>query len=156
METTNQFVNEAVRYLSDVLLRLGLRAELKTSASEEDGVVLIHITTDRDELLIGRSNEPLLALQHLLRIMLKTALPTENSTVSLNVGDYQERQQSRLAEVAKTAAQQVRETGLAVYLPEMSSFERRLVHLALQQETNVRGESEGVGSARRIVVKPAS
>jgi spoIIIJ-associated protein len=43
---------------------------------------------------------------------------------------------------------------MAVYLPPMSSFERRLVHLALVDEAGVKSESEGEGDHRRVVVKP--
>lgn len=150
--TTNQFADTAKVFLSDILSKMGFTVSL--SAAESDGVVAIKISTDKDELLTGKTSEPLLALQHLLRIMLRTAFPDTVTSVSLNVGDYQERQLERLRDLAKTAAAQARDTNLAVYLPNMSSYERRLVHMIIGEETGVVSESEGAGANRRIIVKP--
>jgi len=138
--------------LRDILSHLGMTATF--SVVEKDGVTAIDITTNHDDLLIGRSSEPLLALQHLLRIMLRAKDPESESTISLNVGDYHEQQQARLTTIAKNAAEQARATKLAVYLPTMSSYERRIVHMVVGEETGVVSESEGVGASRRLVIKP--
>lgn len=121
--------------------------------AKEDDVLIVDVKTGRDELFIGRSPDPLLALQHLLRLIAKQDSPDGTVGLSLNIGGFHQQQRNRLAEIAKNAAAQVRSTGTAVYLQPMSSFERRLIHLALVEEEGVTSESTGMGAARRVVVK---
>lgn len=121
--------------------------------AKEDEVLIVDVKTSNDNLFIGYSSDPLLALQHLLRLVVKHDFPDENVSLSLNIGGFHQQQRNLLAEVAKDAVAQVRNTGTAVYLRPMSSFERRLVHLALAEEEGVESESTGTGATRRVVVK---
>jgi len=120
----------------------------------DDKTLVVDVTTKQDDLFISRNADPLLALQHLLRLMLRHDFPDESISLSLNIGGFHQEQRSRLAKVAKDFANQAREMGTAVYMEPMSSFERRLVHLALVEEAGVMSESTGVGISRRVVVKP--
>lgn len=153
METTTSARQEFAQKTAGELLRqLGFEAEVR--AEETDGIIRLQLITNRDDLFIGRGSDPLLALQHLVRIILRTAFPDFDAGVSVNIGDYHEQQEARLTELAKNAAAQARTTQLAVHLPAMSSFERRIVHLVVGNEPGVSSESDGVGVARRIVVRP--
>jgi len=125
------------------------------TVATEDGVLIVEMKTDRDEIFISPSPDPLLALQHLLRLMVRRDFPTETVSLSLNIGGFHQQQRERLIQIARDAASQVKATGTAVYLPPMSSFERRLIHLALVNEAGVMSESTGIGPSRRVVVKPA-
>ncbi len=127
----------------------------ETTITPQEGVLSINVTTGRDDLFTRGMADPLLALQHLLRVIVRKDFPEEELTLSLNIGNFQERQQNRLSQVAKDAAQQARSTKMAVYLPPMSSYERRLVHMALVDEDGITSDSEGEGLDRRIVVKLA-
>lgn len=150
---TNTPVEEwAQTRLREVCQLFGLTPEVVTAL--EDGVLIIDVKTGQDDLFISRSSDPLLALQHLLRLMIKRDFPVDNINLSLNIGGFHQKQRERLMQIAHEAAHQVRATGTAVYLPPMSSFERRLVHLALVDQAGVTSESTGVGTTRRVVVKP--
>jgi len=119
----------------------------------DDKTLVVDVTTQQDDLFISRHADPLLALQHLLRLILRRNFPNNIISLSLNIGGFHQQQRSRLANIARDAASQTRETGTAVYLEPMSSFERRLVHLALVEEEGVTSESTGVGASRRVVVR---
>ncbi|MFH0905264.1 MAG: R3H domain-containing nucleic acid-binding protein [bacterium] len=127
----------------------------KITAAIDDNILTMDVETGRDDLFVGRSADPMLALQHLIRLIAHRDFPESELSVSINIGGFHQQQRSRLAEVAQNAAAQARSTGTAVYLPPMSSFERRLIHLALVEETGVMSESTGVGPSRRVVVKLA-
>jgi len=139
--------------LTEIMSYFELTPEI-TLATDE-GVLTLDVRTSRDDLFIRGAADPLLALQHLLRIMMRHDFPDQSTTLSLNIGGFQQHQRTRLSQVAKDAAEQTRATKMAVYLPPMSSYERRLIHLALVDETGVASESEGEGEERRVVVKPA-
>ncbi len=121
----------------------------------EDDILAVDVKTGKDDLFIRGMADPLLALQHLLRVILRHDFPETKITVSLNIGGFQQYQANRLSQIAKDAVQQARATKMAVYLPPMSSYERRLIHMALVEEKGITSDSEGEGPERRIVVKLA-
>jgi len=139
--------------LQELCAPFGLVPEM--TIATDDGVLIIEMKTGQDEIFISPSPDPLLAMQHLLRLIVRRDFPTDTTSLSLNVGGFHQQQRERLMQVARDAAGQAKATGTAVYLPPMSSFERRLIHLALVNETGVMSESTGVGPSRRVVVKPA-
>lgn len=140
------------KHLEEIFKLFNLTPKIVTAI--DDKTLVVDVTTEQDDLFISRHADPLLALQHLLRLMLRHSFPEESVSLSLNIGGFHQQQRSRLASVAANAANQARETGTAVYMEPMSSFERRLVHLALVEEDGVLSESTGVGASRRVVVKP--
>ena len=138
--------------LTQMMSFLEITPEISTSVV--DSVIMVDVQTGRDDLFTRGGADPLLALQHLLRVILRHDLPESMVTISLNIGGFQQHQRARLATIAKDAVNQARATKMAVYLPPMSSYERRLIHLALVDEAGIVGESEGEGPDRRVVIKP--
>jgi spoIIIJ-associated protein len=61
-----------------------------------------------------------------------------------------------LQAAARAAAEQVRRTGESYRFGPMSSRERRIVHLALREEKDLRTESDGEGGRRSVVVYPGN
>ena len=112
----------------------------------------LNIESEISGLLIGRSGETLEALQHLLRLILVQEAG-EYFPILVDVSGYRALRQKELVENAKAVAGKVLETGESADLPPMSSFERRLVHLAIQDIKGIETESVGEGAERRIVIK---
>lgn len=109
------------------------------------------IETENAALLIGRRGQTLLALEHLLRLILARE---EGMLVSLSVdiAGYREILKKELEDQAHEAASRVIATGKKEDLPVMSSYERRIIHLALTDIAEVKTESEGEEPYRRIVI----
>ena len=107
------------------------------------------------ELLLENKAELLLALEHLTMEMLR--MPSEDhSLVCFDANDYRMLRIEELRLSALTAAEKVRKTRVPFHFSPMSSRERRIIHLALRQETEVRSESVGLGPIRQVVIVPAS
>jgi spoIIIJ-associated protein len=154
MATTkaNSEINQRIQQrLEDVFKYFAVKPEVTIVL--EDDVSIVEVKTNQDDLFVGKSPDPLLALQHLLRLMVQHDFPQDHPNLSLNIGGFHQQQKARLEQIAQTAATQARETKTAVYLEPMSSFERRLIHLALVNEPGVVSESTGMGASRRVVVK---
>jgi TrmH family RNA methyltransferase len=96
----------------------------------------------------GLTNEELLACQHHVRI------PTDPAWSSINLAQAVQIVAYELRMAATVAAEKVRRTGAPYEFTPMSSRERRIVHLALREDTDLRTESEGEGMGRRLVVYP--
>src|SRR5579875_3098336 len=116
-------------------------------------VTVNFLGTDVEHLLENRA-ELLLALEHLSMEALR--LPAEDhSLISFDANDYRLLRLEELRMSALAAAEKVKRTHTPFHFNPMSSRERRVIHLALRDEKELRSESVGVGPGRAVVVIPA-
>ena len=153
MEMVKSQIQELIeKKLADLLGMFGVQSEINSTF--ENNILRINAKTTNDELFVGKAADPLLALQHLLRVVFKRELSEQSASLVLNIGDFQDRQKNDLETLANQAADQVQATGQPVVLRPMSSYERRLVHVVLAENPMVESVSEGDNATRHIVVKP--
>jgi len=106
------------------------------------------------DLLLGNRAELLLALEHVT--MEALSMPSEDhSRISFDANDYRLLRIEELRLSAAAAAEKVKHTGVPFRFNPMNSRERRVIHLALRNETELRSESGGTGAYRHVVVYPA-
>jgi spoIIIJ-associated protein len=114
---------------------------------------LLNISGDDLGLLIGRRGETLRDLQFLTSLIV-----SRNSQrwpgLSVDVEHYKARREKSLIELARRMADRVRTTRQPVPLEPMPPFERRIVHLALRDDPDVRTESMGLDEKRKVVIYP--
>lgn len=117
-----------------------------------DGVEVV-LSTEDTGMVIGHHGDILESLQLVLSLCVSKKLG-EFVRVSLEVGDYKKNRTDWL----ETLASQTKERSLAenreVALSNLKSWERRVVHLLLQEDKEVMSESIGEGKDRTLVVKP--
>lgn len=146
---------ETVKSLAEELLA-NLQIDSKASVStDEAGVVSVNIETPESGLLIGYHGEALSSFQLVLGLMVYKKLGTWTKVV-VEVGDYRAKRAEQLTAMAESYANQAVSSGQPVILPPMPPAERRVIHMALQDRTDVETISEGEGNQRRVVVKPKS
>lgn len=118
-----------------------------------EGHYRINIETSEAHHLIGTKGTTLLAIQHLLKILLRKKAEQEFS-LTLDVDNYRRRQEENVISLAEQKVEAARKLGKAQKLPPMSSYFRRLVHLHLTQPDfrDVITESEGEGPYRAVVI----
>ncbi|GAB7507312.1 hypothetical protein Bwad004_38270 [Bilophila wadsworthia] len=113
----------------------------------------IHVDCGDDSgLLIGREGQTLAALQYLTSRIVSRRMEAP-VRVQFDVGDYRERQDDRLRELALALAERVRATGRPCSTRPMSSYHRRLVHMALQDSPDVQTRSSGEGPLKRVIIQ---
>jgi spoIIIJ-associated protein len=103
--------------------------------------------------LVGPKGEVLEALQELTRLAVHRQTGAR-SRIMLDVGGYRARRRQELAELGRTAAEEVSRTGVPQRLDAMTPFERKVVHDAVAA-AGLRSESEGEEPTRCVVVLPA-
>lgn len=106
------------------------------------------------EYLTNNKAEVLLALEQLTQEVLRMA-PDEHALICFDANDTRLLRQEELRLSALTVAERVRESKTPYRFSPMNSRERRLIHLALRDMTDLRSESSGVGPHRHVVVYPA-
>ena len=113
----------------------------------------IHVDCGDDSgLLIGREGQTLAALQYLTSRIVSRRMEAP-VRVQFDVGDHRERQDDRLRELALALAERVRATGRPCSTRPMSSYHRRLVHMALQDSPDVQTRSSGEGPLKRVIIQ---
>ncbi len=123
-------------------------------ADFENPDMVVKFTGPDVELLLENKAEVLLALEQLTMEALRMS-PDEHSRVCFDANDYRMLRIEELRVSAIAAADKVRRTGVPFRFNPMNSRERRIIHLALREETGVRSESSGMGPARQVVIYPA-
>lgn len=118
-----------------------------------DSRVDVHVDCGDDSgLLIGREGQTLAALQYITSRIVSRRMEAP-VRVQFDVGDYRERQDDRLRELALALAERVRATGRPCSTRPMSSYHRRLVHMALQDSPDVQTRSSGDGPLKRVIIQ---
>jgi len=137
--------------LKEMLAHMGIEATVSNEI--RNGDIVLNIQTDDAAILIGRHGHTLDAIQYLLNcIVNKSSLAKKR--ILVNAGAYREKREDMLTEMAHQAARHVRATGREVTLEPMSPRDRRIVHLALRDDEDVRTFSRGEGPYRAVVVAP--
>jgi len=138
-----------VTILSELLEKLGVQADVELS-EEKDREGLDVLGPDLGAL-IGRGGENLVALQQIVSAITSRRVG-RTVHVPVDVEGYRRRREDQLREVAVRVASRVRTSGQAVTLEPMLAYERRIVHLAVQEQPGIRTESVGIEPNRRVVI----
>ncbi len=120
----------------------------------ENPEVLVTFTGSDIDVLLSNKAELMLGLEQLTMEMLRMTAE-EHSQLQFDANDYRALRIEELRLSALTAAEKVKRSKVPFEFNPMNSRERRIVHLALRNEPEVRSESTGVGPFRQVVVYPA-
>lgn len=119
---------------------------------QEDAVSVILDTADSG-MVIGYHGDMLESLQVVSSLMISKKLG-RFVRVTIEVGDYRKNRTEYLQSLAQRTKEQVLSEKSEVELPSLKSWERRIVHLFLQDDPDVVSESAGEGKNRTLVIKP--
>ncbi len=151
-EELDRVADEAVAVINDILGMLGLTASIEEYEGD-DSEIILDIVGDDLGVLIGRHGRTLDSLQILVSAIAHRRLDLRHPTV-VDVSGYRHRRRLKVEEMAKRAADRAARGGRPVPMRPMTSFERKVVHVALRNDRRVRTESEGAEPYRQVVVHP--
>jgi spoIIIJ-associated protein len=157
VESVGPRLNQFLRPLLD---RAGFELEYDLVEGEsahpefESPEVTVKFTGDDVDLLLANKAELLLALEQVAMEALRLS-NEDHSRISFDANDYRMLRIEELRMSAAAAAEKVKRTGSPFFFNPMNSRERRVIHLALRGETELRSESAGIGGHRQVVVYPA-
>ncbi len=147
-----------VEVLQALLDRMGVRGRVMqdpapVSAETDAAPIVLNISGDDLGLLIGRRGETLRDLQFLTCLIVSRRTDRWPG-LSVDVEHYKSRREKALSDLARRMADRVREGAEPVALEPMPPNERRIVHLTLRDDPDVRTESTGLGEKRKVVIFP--
>ena len=135
-------------YLTTITQEMGIAT--RVSVSRDGNLTIFDLTSNHDALLIGKHGKILQSLQILAKAYANSILNTRMN-VAVNVGDYHEKRKAYIVSLAHRAAERAR-GGETVYINDLQSNERKIVHTIIGQENGVSSHSEGQEYNRYIVV----
>jgi len=143
---------EARLLVQDVLDAMGLNITAEVAEADETDIKIEAAGPDLG-ILIGRKGKTINSFQYLMNVILNRQSP-ERIRVVIDGEGYRERREQALGRMARQAADRARRSGVAVRMDPLRAFERRLVHVALQDDEAVSTHSEGEEPYRCVVVAP--
>lgn len=139
----------AVEFLEQVFRVFGVT--VRTEVSERDGYLYVGCRGRGLGVLIGRRGETLDALQYLVNLAVRRRVGRQVRII-LDVENYRQRREDTLVRLARRLSEKVKRTGNRVVLEPMSPHERRIIHMALQGDSQVCTFSEGEEPYRKVVI----
>ena len=121
--------------------------EITYQVKKKNGFVFVVFEGEDKQLLLWKDGDLLLALQHVLNKI-------SNQKVQVDCEFFRKRKEKRLREYAQDVARQVSETGRNEILDLMNPYERRIVHIAVNQISGITSESLGEGFLKRVKIFP--
>ncbi len=141
----------AIDFLRDVTTKMGV-IDPKFDLSKDSQSLLINITGENTSVLIGKRGVTLDAIQTLVNFAANKGIE-EYVNIRIDTENYRDARVKSLEKLAKNLALKVKKTKRSATLEPMSSYERRIIHSALQDDKEVETYSEGQGSYRHVIIK---
>jgi len=151
-EADADLLPEAQELLERILELMGEKAKVVGRFDEEDRLSL-SIDAQDAGLLIGKQGQTLEALQYLLTKMIAKKA-RRKVRVFIDIESYRARHQEALTQLALKSGEKAKKSGKPVTLNPMNPHDRRIVHLALQGDKEVKTMSRGEGLYKKVVVYP--
>jgi spoIIIJ-associated protein len=147
--------DDALTYAKTVLERIiaGIAVPSQVEARMDEGTIYLNIKGDGSGLLIGRHGQTLDAIQYIVGRIVGKQLG-EKKVVVIDTERYRERRRENLERLSRHMGEKAKSTGRAVSLQPMSASDRRIVHLALQNDREIETRSEGEGGMKSIKIIP--
>ena len=145
-------VDKAKIFLRDVFDAMKLDIEIDVTETEDGW--LFDLQGKGLGVLIGRHGQALDSLQYLLNLAVNRHDAAEKFHFTLDVEGYRDRRTETLEKLAKATAERAIKSRKDVRLEPMNRHERKIIHLALQDNNRVETHSAGTEPYRYVIVTP--
>ena len=138
------------KFLAGLLERMGVKAEISI-AYRDNGGINVNLSGNAMGAIIGRRGETLDAIQHLTNYVVNRG-SDKHLHISVDAESYRSKREESLTHLAEKMAEKAIKYKRSMALEPMNSYERHVIHTALQNYEGVTTSSTGVEPNRRVVV----
>ena len=131
--------------LTSILELMGYPSPVEVTAKGTS--VLCHVGEEHEEVLTGQDGKTLDSLRKIVVRKVPNRL-----RLTVDVGNYREKRITELKERAAKLAESVKNDGKTQVIPSLSPSERRVVHMSLQDNKDIRSRSVGEGLFKKILI----
>jgi predicted RNA-binding protein Jag len=141
-----KLINESVIFLDELMSKMDVNVRPQVTEN------FISLEGEDAAIVVGRYGDTLKAIEYILNLCIRET--KDLPRIRLDSDGYRERRTINLQRLAFSAAKKAAERGIPIRLEPMASWERRVIHLALQDSPDVATESIGESPERKVVVMP--
>ncbi|WP_148464941.1 RNA-binding cell elongation regulator Jag/EloR [Peptoniphilus harei] len=151
-EENEEIIGAAREFLGKILETLELDNIVEMEL--EDNTLNVNINGDENRLgiLIGKRGVTLDSIQYILNLIVNKK-SSRYIRVNLDSSGYRDKRKKTLESLAGKMANKVLKTGRSIKLEPMNSYERKIIHTALQDFEGVLTHSEGKDPFRKVVIQ---
>lgn len=144
------------KYMSDFLARIMQHMDVSgdVDTKKEEDILRMNVSGNKMGILIGKRGQTLNALQYLLNVAYHRRFPEDACRIVLDVEDYRLKREETLRTLALNLAKKATRYCQEVVLEPMTAQERRIIHVALQDNAAVSTSSRGEEPFRKVVIAP--
>lgn len=123
------------------------------SMEQDDEKILFRIEGGTPALLIGKHGQTLEAIQYLVEKTVNKH-SEKRIRIQVDVGGYLNDRQASLQKLVERLSKKAKQTGKPVTIGQMNAYDRRIVHLTLKEDDQVRTKSIGNGYIKKLMIFP--
>jgi spoIIIJ-associated protein len=152
-EDLDKVADAAVEALQTILGYFGITDSTVEEYEGDEGEIILDVVGGDLAVLIGRHGRTVDALQALVSAITNRKLGFRHPII-VDVEGYRHRRRQKIEDIARRSADRAARQHTAVRLRPMTAYERRVVHVALRDDSRVLTQSEGEDPFRMVVILP--
>jgi len=138
--------------LEGLLTRMQIEAPV--TAAETGEAIILNIRGDGSGLLIGKRGQNLDAIQYFVNKAVHHSA-NGHKMIVVDTEEYRKRREESLVALALRLGEKAKKTKRPVAVGQMNAHDRRIIHLAIQNDETLTTKSRGEGEYRKIIIMPA-
>lgn len=150
IKQTSKPLDTAILFLEDIFRGMNMKVDIEVKEALD--VIVLDLHGEDLGILIGKHGQTLDALQYLTNLAANRDMSEEKVRISIDVENYRKRREETLYRLAMRLADKVKRTGDKITLEPMSRHERKVIHMALQDERRILTYSDGEEPFRKVVI----
>jgi spoIIIJ-associated protein len=150
-DVTEEIAEIARRTLEEILSFIA--DDISVTVTKHPHRVRLGIKASNPAIVIGRHGRTLDALQYIVRKIVRKKKATRVG-IFFDVEGYRDRREASLTQLALRLGEKVKRSGKPATISPMNAYDRRIVHIALKDNTSVRTRSKGSGLFRKLDIFP--
>ncbi|MBW2592224.1 MAG: Jag N-terminal domain-containing protein [Deltaproteobacteria bacterium] len=147
----NDSMEKGARALKKIIERISRDSNIRVNRENE--VLDYQVSGGDSSRLIGKRGQTLEAIQYILEKIVNQK-QEKRVRVRVDIEDYLKNKETKLVGMAEKLAAKAIKTGRPVSMGQLNAHDRRLVHIALKNDTNIRTQSQGQGFYRKLIIFP--
>ena len=151
MQADEDISLEAKTFIEGLLSQIGI--DFPVEAEENGDYIILNIQGDGGGLLIGRGGQTLDAIQYLTNKVLNKN-GNGGKRIILDTENYRKKREESLTTLAEKLGEKAKKIRRPVTVNPMSAHDRRIIHMALQNDSDLTTRSRGEGAFRKILIVP--
>jgi len=148
---TNEILGRSGNILKQICELISDKIQIKQATKNH--IIIYELSGENSDKLIGREGKAIESLQLILN-SINRHKDNDHRHITIRISDYEATKEKRLEKLAYETADKAVAENKTIRMNVMNSYERRIVHAFLQQDSRVETESFGVEPYRYITVRP--